>query len=301
LPFIEQGGQNYFGLTQREIALMCASHSGTDEQVAVLQGIQRKTSVNEQDLLCGTHPLSHEPTVSAMRERDEALTPNRHNCSGKHTGMLAFLRMETEQRGLVTHDMTYVNPMHPIQQQILQVFSEMCDYPVDKILIGIDGCSAPVFAIPLYSAALGYARLSDPDRADIQQAGRAEACRTVVDAMLTNPDMVGGPGRFDTRLMQVTIERIVSKGGAEGYQGMGLLPGCLYPGSPGVGIVLKVSDGDARRKVVPAIAMEVLRQLGVLSDKEMEALNEFGPSFPVLNWRKLHVGQGYPVFNLTRK
>ena len=98
LPFLEGGGQAYFNLTAEEIALMCSSHSGSDEHVAVVRCIQEKANLQEHDLQCGVHPISHIPTQEAMRLRGEALSPNRNNCSGKHAAMLAFARM----RGLPT-------------------------------------------------------------------------------------------------------------------------------------------------------------------------------------------------------
>src|SRR5512137_1397808 len=93
LPFLEAGGMAYFGLTLQEVALLCASHSGTDEHLAVVRSIQAKTGVQESDLMCGTHTVYDRRTAEAMRQRGEVPTPNRHNCSGKHTGMLAYSHM----------------------------------------------------------------------------------------------------------------------------------------------------------------------------------------------------------------
>jgi L-asparaginase II len=295
LPFIEHGGHERYGLPPREIALICASHSGTDEHVAVVQAIQSKTGVTEADLLCGVHPPYHEATAEAMRQRHESPTPNRHNCSGKHTGMAAFARLE----GLSVEN--YIDPGHPIQREILNTFAEMCSLSVGQVALGTDGCSAPNFAVPLYNAALAYARLCDPDAGEVAPPARATACRTITTAMSTNPDMVGGPGRFDTRLMEVAQGRIVSKGGAEGYQGIGLLPGAIGPNSPALGIALKISDGDLKNRARPAVALEVLRQLGALTPNEMGVLAEFGPAFPIYNWRKLTVGQARPSFELVLK
>lgn len=300
LPFIQHGGQDFYHLTPREVALLCASHSGTDEHVAVVQKIQMKTGVSEADLLCGVHPPSHEPTAEALRERKEQPTPNRHNCSGKHTGMLAYTRMLDLPEHPDASDLDYIDPQHPVQQEILSTFAEMCELPVDQVVEGIDGCSAPNFAVPLRSAALAYARLCDPETGGVMPAERAAACRTIHAAMMANPDMVGGPGRFDTRLMGVGQGRIVAKGGAEGYQGVGLMPGALGPGSPALGIALKISDGDLKSRARPAVTLEVLRQLGALSASELGLLSEFGPATPVHNWRKIVVGQAHPRFELER-
>jgi len=296
LPFIEHGGQEAYRLSAREIAILCASHSGTDEHVAVVRAVQAKTGVAESELLCGVHDPSHKPTAKAMLERKEQSTPNRHNCSGKHTGMLAYVKMGSQ----LASDLAYIDPDHPLQEMILHTFAEMCDLSVEQVKVGIDGCSAPNFAIPLKNAALAFARLCDPGTGCVEPPERAAACKTIVSAMTSNPDMVGGPGRFDTRLMEVTQGRVVAKGGAEGYQGVGLMPGALAPGSPAIGIASKIGDGDARNKVRSAVILEVMRLLGALSADELEALSEFGPRFPVHNWRKIIVGQAYPTFNLQR-
>ncbi len=298
MPFIAHGGQTAFQLTPREIALMAASHSGTDEHVAVARSIQMKTGVDESDLLCGVHMPAHEPTVEAMRERKEQPTPNRHNCSGKHSGMLAFIRLRLAANEPVDDSLPYIDPRHPIQREILASFAEMCRYPVEQVSVGIDGCSAPNFAVPLRNAALGFARLCDPETGEVRPPERAAACRTITSAMIFNPDMVGGPGRFDTLLMEVGKGRFVVKGGAEGYQAIGIMPGAMGPGSPALGVAFKVSDGDLSSRARPAIALEVLRQLGALSEDDLNQLAGFGPSFAVHNWRKLEVGIARPRFQL---
>lgn len=300
LPLIERGGDNIFHLTSKEIAIICGSHAGTDEHLAVIQGIQAKAGVHESDLLCGTHPPFHAPTAKALDARGESPTPNRHNCSGKHTGMLAHARM----RGLSITD--YVNPEHPVQQTIRETIAEMCGLPSAQVEIGIDGCSAPNFAMPLYNAALGFARLCDPRGFPVE---RTAACRRITAAMMAFPDMVGGPDSFDTRLMETCRGRIISKGGAEGYLALGIMPGTLGVDSPGIGATIKIADGDqpirkpdgsAYNRVRPAAALELLRQLGAITNKELETLAGYGPVKPVTNWRKLVVGESHPVFTLER-
>lgn len=298
LPFIERQGHLTYGLTDREIALLCASHSGTDAHVQVVKAIQEKTGVSESDLMCGIHPLSHQPTIEAMRQRNEPLTPNRHNCSGKHTGMLAFVRLMMAQGGNEQTDQPYIDPEHPIQRIIRQTFAEMCALPEQEVRVGIDGCSAPNFAVPLRNAALAFARLCDPEAGGVEPLARQAACRTITAAMMSHPDMVAGPERLDTCLMETCRGRLVSKGGAEAFHGIGLMPGALGPESPALGIALKIADGDGRKKVVEAVVLEVLRQLGVLSAAELATLAAFGPTFPIYNWRKLEVGQAYPAFEL---
>ena len=291
LPFVEAGGVEHFDLTDKELAVMCASHIGTDEHVATVSGLQHKLGVSESDLLCGTHPPYHEPTARVLMMKGEAPTPNRHNCSGKHTGMLG----QAALRSLPLQD--YINPDHPVQQTILKAFAEMCSMLPEEVEVGIDGCSAPNFAVPLFNAAYAFARLADPHGLP---AKRAKALRHIYHAMTSYPEMVSGEGQFDTRLMQVGGGQFLSKGGAEGYQAVALAPGVLGKGRPGVGIVVKIADGDAASRARHLVTVEILRQMGVLTDEQTGALSAYRPR-PVYNWRKLEVGQMRPCFILEKR
>ena len=259
--------------------------------VEAVRGIQAKIGINEQHLQCGTHPPIDKATAERLLIAGEKPTPIRHNCSGKHTGMLALAKL----RGLPLD--TYLDTEHPVQKDILAAFSEMCQIAPEKVSIGIDGCSAPNFAIPLYNAALGFARLVDPR--DLPEK-RAKACKTITAAMMAHPEMVSGFGRFDTRLMQVGRGKLVVKVGAEGYQAVGIMPNLTEASSKGVGIALKISDGDTTEKVRSAVMLEILRQFGILNKSELEELAEFGPKNPILNWRKITVGESRPIFELDR-
>jgi L-asparaginase II len=299
LPFVERGGVEHFGLSDRELALICASHTGTDEHLKVVIGLQQKVGIQESNLLCGRHPVPDEPTAEAMLLRGEQPRINRHNCSGKHSGMLAHARM----RDLSLTD--YIDPQHPIQQTILAAFAEMCALPAEQVEVGIDGCSVPTFAVPLRQAALGIAKLCQPDQLT---EPRAEACRKITAAMTANPDMVGGPGRFDTELMLVGGGKLLSKAGAEGYQVIGLLPGELGAGSPGIGIALKISDGDLGghirstfpgmsndSRARPIVMLSILKQLGALNAAQQEAMSSYSAR-PITNWKKIPVGEYRTVF-----
>jgi len=298
LPFVEHGGVENFSLTPRELSILCASHEGSDLHVQTVDGIQKKAGIDESDLRCGIHMPSDVEAFKSLILNGKEPTPNRNNCSGKHSGMLAYARM----RSLPLEN--YLDLEHPVQQEILAAFAEMCLLPINEIGLGIDGCSAPNFAVPLYNAAWAFARLCDPR--ELSEA-RASACRKITSAMTSHPEMVSGYGEFDEQLMRVGEGKIVCKRGAEGYQIFGLLPGALGPDSPGVGIALKVSDGDASRmsldlahgnRVRPALTLEILHQLGALSLKQEQALASFGPEVPVKNHRGIVTGRSRPVFEL---
>jgi len=156
LPFVERGGVEYFGFTSRELSISCASHEGSDLHVQTVEGIQEKIGVEENRLQCGVHMPGDVEAFKSLIVNNQQPTPNQNNCSGKHTAMLAHANM----RGLPLEN--YLDISHPVQQDILASFAEMCQLPVKEIELGIDGCSAPNFAIPLYNAALGMAHLCGP-------------------------------------------------------------------------------------------------------------------------------------------
>jgi L-asparaginase II len=185
---------------------------------------------------------------------------------------------------------TYIDPTSPVQQSIVKTFAEMCGIGVDEVVVATDGCSAPTFAAPLQAAALAYARLADPTNLS---SARAEACGKIWKGMTGNSDMVAGPGRFDTQFMTKMKGRALSKAGAEGYEGISLPDGK----GKGIGIVIKVSDGDLDWRASGMIAVEILRQLGLISNADAETFDNYAPH-PIYNWRKLTVGEIRPCFKL---
>jgi L-asparaginase II len=296
LPLIESGAADRLGFSARELAVMAASHNGSDVHVEMVAAILDRLGLDEHALLCGTHPPMDRQAAAALVRAGKVPSSLHHNCSGKHAGMLAL----AVSQGWPVQD--YVAPAHPVQVRVLQTLAEMADWPVAQIHVGVDGCSVPVFGLPLRQAALAYARLADPSALP---EPRRSACRRVVAAMTAHPDLVAGRDRFDTVLMRAGGGYIVAKGGAEGYQGVGLLPQVTANGlasawrGTALGLALKIEDGNGRRGVSPA-TLEVLRQLGVLEQLEAEALAElddFGPR-TLFNYRHLPVGHLAATFDL---
>lgn len=298
LPFVERGGVEHFHFTQRELSISCASHETAQHHLDAVRGMQEKVGICEEYLQCGPHLPGDAAMLRTVIKQDIIPTPNFNNCSGKHTAMLAHAKM----RDLPLEN--YLDRAHPIQQDILALISEMCGIEKEKIELGTDGCSAPNFALPLANSALGMARLCDP-----RQLGdaRAAACRKVTSAMTTYPEMVANHGEFDTELMKTGAGKIVTKRGAEGFQIIGVMPGVC--GENGIGIAMKVVDGDASHmddelvssnRVRPAVALEILRQLKALDESQMKALARFGPSRQLKNYAGLLTGESHPVFDLFK-
>lgn len=283
LPLVESGAAERFGFDDAELAITCASHGGEDYHLRAVQGILDKIGLGPEALRCGTHRPLHQPTADALIAAGQEPTVLHCNCSGKHAGMLALC----VHLGLPTED--YDDPRHPLQQMILTTLAAMAGLAPEDIGIGVDGCGVPTFALPLRHAAWAYARLVDPAGLP---ASRARACQRIVAAMRAHPEMVGGTGRLDTELMRA-VPDLVAKGGAAGYQGMGV----WGRGGPGLGIALKVEDGDPEGRAVGPAAIEVLRQLGRIAPEQLEQLHKHAV-VPVVNNLGKQVGEARACFRL---
>jgi L-asparaginase II len=287
IPLIASGAAARFGFTDREIAVACASHSGEPIHTETVAAMLRKIGLEASALKCGTHePFSREATRQ-MRARGEKPNVLQNNCSGKHTGMLALaLHLGAPAE-------TYDEPDNPAQLMIGRTVAQFSGVPVEDIAVGVDGCGVPVFGITVRAMALMYARLVAPP--EEYDHDTREACRRVVSAMTSHPEMVGGTTeRLDTEMMRAAHGRLISKVGAEGVYTVGVLPSERWP--RGLGLALKIEDGEDRR-ARPTVVIEALRQLGVLTGEALEAVKPYA-SFPVHNHRGDTVGEVRASFQL---
>jgi L-asparaginase II len=270
LPFTAGGGVEHFGYSQAQVALMCASHSGEPRHVDAVADMLRRAHCGAGDLQCGTHaPGFYEARGEVPPP--PPYSPLQHNCSGKHAGMLAWC----DQHGGSKAD--YLAYDHPLQQSIRRAVSAFAGVAEARLVCGIDGCSAPNYAIPLASLATAFARLAS---ADVHpEYGRAP--RTVADAMTAHPEMVSGEHRSDLALMDAGRGDWVTKIGAEGVQAIGIR-------SQGLGVALKVSDGQ-KRGLYPAI-VAVLDELGLLDAPARQALAPWAAR-TVRNYRGIETGE----------
>ena len=264
LPLVLSGAADDFGLTDKELAVACASHNAEVPHLAAVRSILKKAGLAESDLQSGAHPPMYGPEAVELARSGEEPRPIHGNCSGKHAGMLAVCVHEGYETA------TYRDPGHPLQRNILGLMAEVCGLGEDEVLVAGDDCGVPAFSVPLRSFATGLARIATGE----EVSGEISvAARRIRDAMRGHPFMVAGTGRFDTRIMERTD--LLVKGGAEAV---------LAVGSPeGWGLALKVSDGSQR--AVPPAALAVLGGMGIEAGDEDytlrglhgEAVGEIGP------------------------
>jgi L-asparaginase II len=244
LPLVETGAADAFSFEQRDLALCCASHHAEREHVQRVAGMLDRIGLSAADLQCGAHPPYHQPTARGMAARGEEPTALHNNCSGNHVGMLAAaVRLGSPTQA-------YLDVAGPVQTHILDALCAVTGLPRAAVGLAVDGCSAPVFGIPLCALALLYARLANPETAP---AAHQESLARIRDAMMAHPDMVGGTESFCTALMVAGRGALVSKAGAEGVYAVGLV-------GEGLGLAVKIADGNAR--AVGPVVCSALAQLG---------------------------------------
>lgn len=256
VPFLGAGGPAKFGFTTREVAMLCASHSGEEMHTEAVLSMLHKAGCDEHHLHCGCHEPMFYATTGTLPPTGETYTQLHHNCSGKHAGFLACC----VQHGYPLD--SYLDPAHPVQQSVRASVAYFAGMPESDLRMGIDGCSAPNYAMPLSRLALAYARLAQGESGGLY----GNAMNDLYQAMTMHPEMVSGTGRSDLAFMQAATADWVAKVGAEGVQVIGVR-------SAGLGIAVKVADGNSRALYTATIS--VLRQLGLIESPEVSSLAQW--------------------------
>ena len=248
LAVVESGAADAFSLTEPELAVFCASHSAEPAHLEAVAAMLAKGGLNEEQLGCGASPQWFERPLGDKRR-------SYHCCSGKHSGMLlTALHLGDDPAD-------YLSPDSKTQQAVHAAVAEMTD---SELTVGIDGCSAPTFRMPLSGLAAGLARLATPDSLSVT---RAAAANRITAAVGAHPNMIGGEQlRSDSDLIRVTDGRVFSKLGAEGIFVCGVR-------GTGFGLCITVDDGNERG--FNPLALAILREHELISTTEFDSLAQW--------------------------
>ncbi len=316
LALVCSGAADAFGVTEEELAVVSASHSGEPEHVRLVASLLQKAKVDPSLLRCGIHPPfdSHARRALAAAKTEPNVFHN--NCSGKHAGML----VTAKHLGLSLED--YVDPEHAVQVAIRGLLAFLAGLDAGEVDVAIDGCTAPTYHLPLRAFALAFARLAavgegvpmqsptaDPEWEEDEAHASAfdleaenafpvsirEGLTRVWGAMRRHPALIGGTrGRLCTDLMNAAAALdipLVAKSGAEGAYAMAVIKeGRAF------GIALKVEDGAQRAR--DAASLEALFQLGLLPTEAEETMASYHRQL-VLNHRDETVGEVRARFRLS--
>jgi L-asparaginase II len=256
LPLIETGAADKFSLTDKELALACASHKGEPAHVDAVNAWLVRIGLSDAALECGIQAPRTPAAAKRVIVAGTPLTAAYHNCSGKHTGFLTSC--------VACGDVTsgYIDPDHPAQKRVTRTLAEMTGCDLSAVPVARDGCGIPTYHMPLRSLATGMARLADPSKLP---KATADAAKRLLAAMAAEPFYVNGTGGFTTEVM-MAVPSVRVKGGAEGVYAAAL-PGL------GLGLALKIDDGAAR--AAECAAAHVLRGLGCFGAAEEQRLQAF--------------------------
>lgn len=280
IPLLTTGAAEHFGFTQKELAIMCGSHNGSDIHREVVISNLKKSDSSSDDLQCGSHIPLEMRLNHLYPKNEEDKDPLRHNCSGKHSGFLAltkFLEQPIEK---------YLDPNSKEQQMIKEAVAELCEFPSDKMHVGTDGCSAPNFSMPLMNLAIGFKNLT---LVQAQDEKTRDALSIIRSAIVEFPEMISGNKRPDLDIMKSFPNNAVCKVGAESCEGIGF-------SEQKIGISVKIHDGGNR--ALPVVLVETLKQLGIIDKIDKFPLLKKYVDSDIKNYRKLVTGKIVADFKL---
>ena len=262
LPAVRDGVVERYDLDARHVAVACGSHEGTPAHAAAVAELIARAGLSLADL----RPRGVHPPLAATAARALALagrTPSvlEHNCSGNHALMLLRECM------LGRDPAGYLDPGGPAQADATEAVARAC---ACELVIAGDRCGMRAYSVPLRNAALGYLRLAGHG----MPQPYAEAARGVASAMREAPEMVAGPGSFDS--LANALPHVVAKRGALGVF-------CCASAQTGRGGALKIEDGSF--EAMEMAALHLLEAVAGPLD------NTFDP------WRERAIrdGDGLPV------
>ena len=257
LPLIESGAADALDITEQELSLACASHTGEPIHVEAVTAWLNRIGLDITDLECGSHWPTYDPAARALAASGREPTAAHNNCSGKHTGFLSTaVHLKEPLKGYIRRD-------HPVQKRIVTVLEDFTDLDLSDAPVGIDGCSIPTIGIPLQNAAMAFARFADPSK---MSQDRALACQRLQQAIAKHPKMIAGSDRLCTALDGAANGKIIAKVGAEAVY-LAALP------EVGIGIAIKALDGTTRAAETALGA--ILEDLGVLNEEIHQAIDSY--------------------------
>ncbi|MBX3486449.1 MAG: asparaginase [Candidatus Paracaedibacteraceae bacterium] len=270
LAMLVSGAADTYAVSDQEIALACASHSGDDSHVTLVGAWLERLGLSVQDLECGIHAPMGKSANKALRASGQTPTALHNACSGKHAGFMTLAKhMGYPIKG-------YSHAGSPTQEMVMSVAAEILGIDKDTTPLGVDGCCIPMMGMPMIALAKGMARLANS--ADLRDDLR-QACERVNHAVQLYPELVAGTGRFCTDVISLTAGRVLVKMGADGVF-TGWIPSKKW------GIALKIDDGNL--KAAEAAMADLLKRLKLLPQDNLldPWINQ-----PLHTWTRDVVGQ----------
>ena len=203
-------------LDNRQKSISVSSHNGDTEHVAAAQSILAPA---EWGLM--QTPLD----VPLVQFGRQVRRPRRwyHTCSGEHAAILRGCRLRGWNRA------GYTLPQHPLFSAYLGVLRRFLGPEWAPLRVARDGCGLPTVSNTVGELSQLFAQLAVTRDED-----------WIWEAMVGNPDLIGGFNRLDSTIAKACGGAVLAKEGADGLLGLSI----LHPDFPdGLGITIKIAHG----------------------------------------------------------
>ncbi len=183
---------NDYQIKQEDLALFCASHSGSNLHIEKIKAILKKHNLKIKDLsICPQEPLD-------KRDFKGRKTKLHNNCSAKHTMMLLVSKyLGFDLKG-------YEKPSHPIQKLIKEKQEHLSEYKSN--ILTYDGCCTPLWGLPVKNVIKAYFNFFHDDKYKI-----------IIESIIKNPYLFGGYNRQDSEIITLSKGKLFAKVGAGGF------------------------------------------------------------------------------------
>lgn len=257
LPLIESNGLGAVSEEPYDRALLMSSHTGARIHTERVKAILAENNLDETALRCGIHPPHDDEARRELHLLQQKPSTLHNNCSGKHTAMILACR------ALDLDEKNYDDVDHELQRLIKKHLATLGDLSPDLIGHGIDGCSLPSWVMPIKNIALIYARMAYWQTPNVNSDFYRRAFVSMWQSAIDYPEYLSGDGKLDCEVIRFGHGAIFSKTGADGMHALSFLPCNNYP--HGLGVVIKIVDGDLRQTTRALIIKQVLDLLGLSS------------------------------------
>ena len=237
-------------LSPEHTALATSSHTGSAAHVEMVREVLSLGGFTEADLRCATEWPVNKEMLKQVYKADGTALPIYHCCSGKHAAMLLACQAE----GWPTDN--YTDPGHPLQLRIREAVEYLTGETVTAT--AVDGCGAPVHAMPLVALARGVAKMRSANESAPMNIASSE--QKLFSSMLEHPWVVGDHGEPDTLIMEE-----LGFAAKSGYEGV-----FLVSTPDGTTVATKILDGNLR--TAPIVALQALVRAGALEQSALDAL-----------------------------
>ena len=256
IPFAMSNAIKNYRLSNKQIALACASHKGEKFHIRELKKWISNINLKTNSLQCGIHgPLDKKASEKIIYSRKK-FNELHNNCAGKHLGMLTSC--------LVNHHSitNYLDYNHAHQRNIRKIFNTFTETKISKKNFSLDGCSAPQYSFKIKHISKALNNLIKSYKNNYHYT---EQVRILVDSILENPEFIGGTASFDTKVIKASKRKVFCKSGAEGVF-------LFVDIQKEISGVIKITDGNER--AIPITIINILKKLKIMNKEELKNLEK---------------------------